>query len=105
MRVPSADQSGSASTQFGVSVMRRWLDPSAFITATSDDSVRLVVNAIRRPSGDQDGLKFSPSAPVSLRRLEPSGWIVQIPRVPPRMLVYAIRVPSGDQSGSPSNPP
>ena len=58
------------------------------------------LNAIRVPSGDQEG--NSPTAVVSRRAFDPSESITQIDvlRSPPPLFVWkAIDFPSGDQAG------
>src|SRR5919197_5231333 len=64
---PSGDQAGDRPA-----VSRRCFVPSAFMTQISGSPLRSDRNAMREPSGDQDGSKSSPGLVVSLLRPVPS---------------------------------
>src|SRR5918996_3625573 len=108
MRVPSRDQRAPQSSNLGVSVIRRTLFPSAFITQRSCWPVaRVLEKTIERPSGDQSGKPSSgltsPTVSVKVNRVirEPSGRILKISGLPSfsRVLENAIQRPSGDHEG------
>ena len=68
---------------------------------------RLLVKAIRAPSGDHDGSRSAPASFVICRGLcsRPPEPTDQMSSLPLRLLVKAIRDPSGDQVGDASAVP
>ena len=74
-------------------------EPSAFIAYISQLPSLSDENAMRRPSGDQEG--SSSSAEWMVRRVtsEPSAFIAYISQFPSLPDWNAMRWPSGDQDG------
>src|SRR4051794_22239479 len=99
---PRGDQSGQQSSMFTWLVSCTGFVPSTFITQISIPFVRVLMNAIREPSGDQEA-KRSPALTVGVRfvRLEPSALATHtsLARLP-HWAAQARRSPAGDQAGS-----
>ena len=72
---PSGDHSGRRSLLLGRLVSRATPEPSAFIAYISEFPLLVDENAMRRPSGDQDGAKSPPESSVRRATPEPSAFI------------------------------
>ena len=99
---PSRDHDGPLSPSALLPLRSTGLDPSAFITNTSELLAREVVNANFVPSGEHEPGSSLVEVVLRLTWLEPSETISYISSLPSRVGRKAILVPSGDQVGLPS---